>query len=95
MDRLPDRIMVYGVTGSGKTTMARRLHEIVAIPWQEVDQLTWEPGWVVVPKDTQRARIEEICARDRWILDTAYGNWIDVPLSRVQLIVALDYPRWF
>jgi hypothetical protein len=27
-------------------------------------------------------------------LDTAYGKWIDIPLERVQLIVALDYPRW-
>jgi hypothetical protein len=29
------------------------------------------------------------------ILDTAYAKWPDVPLERTQLIVALDYPRWF
>jgi adenylate kinase family enzyme len=55
--------------------------------------LTWEPGWVQVPAEEQRRRIEAICAGERWILDTAYSSWIDVPLSRVELIVALDLPR--
>jgi hypothetical protein len=31
---------------------------------------------------------------ESWILDTAYGKWLDVPLERVEVIVALDYPRW-
>ena len=30
----------------------------------------------------------------RWVLDSAYSSWIDVVLDRVELIVALDYPRW-
>jgi adenylate kinase family enzyme len=59
-----------------------------------VDDLTWEPGWVQVADDEQRRRMEALCAEDRWILDTAYGKWLDVPLTRVQLIVGLDYPRW-
>lgn len=89
------RIFVYGVTGSGKTTVAERLSEITGIAWHSVDELTWEPGWVPVPADEQRRRLEAICARPEWILDTAYGDWLDVPMSRAEVIVALDYPRWF
>lgn len=89
-----DRILVYGVTGSGKTTMAREIAARTGLPWHEIDDLTWEPGWVVVPVDEQRRRVAAICAGERWILDTAYGAWLEVPLERVQLIVALDYPRW-
>jgi hypothetical protein len=48
---------------------------------------------MLVPDDEQRRRIEAICFGDSWILDTAYSKWIDVPLARVQLIVALDLPR--
>lgn len=91
---MPKRILVYGVTGSGKTTLARQISEITGIPWQEVDQITWEPGWKVVPPEVQRDRIEKIVANDEWILDTAYGIWVDVPLQRAELIVALDFPRW-
>jgi hypothetical protein len=89
-----DRILIYGVTGTGKSTLAADLAGRTGIPWHSVDDLTWEPGWTGVPEDKQRQRIVEICAGDRWILDTAYDSWLDVPLARVQLIVALDYARW-
>lgn len=91
---MADRILLYGVTGTGKTTLAARLAERTGIPWHSVDDLTWEPGWTEVPLETQQQRIAEICAGERWILDTAYGKWRDIPLARAQLIVALDYPRW-
>jgi adenylate kinase family enzyme len=89
------RVLVYGVTGSGKTTAAARISAATGIGWTAVDDLTWEPGWVAVPDEEQRRRIEAVCARDSWLLDTAYGVWLDVPLERAQLVVALDYPRWF
>jgi adenylate kinase family enzyme len=91
---IPRRIMVYGVTGSGKTTLARKIGEKTGLPWHSVDDLTWEPGWKGVPEDEQRRRFQAICDGPEWILDTAYGSWRDVPMASVELIVALDYPRW-
>lgn len=86
--------MLYGVTGSGKTTAAARISAATGIACTCVDDLTWEAGWVQVCEEEQRRRIEEVCARDSWLLDSAYGAWLDVVLARVELIVALDYPRW-
>lgn len=91
---MAERILVYGVTGSGKTRLAERLSVATGIPWHSVDDLTWEPGWIAVPEDEQRRRINAICNEERWVLDTAYGMWLGVPLARVELIVALDFPRW-
>lgn len=88
------RVLIDGVTGSGKSTLARKIAEKTGLPWHSVDDLTWEPGWVVVPRDEQRRRIAAICAGERWILDAGYSSWVDVVLARVELIVALDYPRW-
>ncbi|MFC6021130.1 adenylate kinase [Plantactinospora solaniradicis] len=90
----PSRILVYGVCGSGKSALARQLAERLDLPLYPVDDLTWEPGWVQVPKPLQRQRIAAICDRDAWVLDAAYGNWMDVPLGSVDLIVCLDFPRW-
>jgi adenylate kinase family enzyme len=94
-DRGACRILIYGVTGSGKSVLGARLAAATGIPWYSVDDLTWEPGWVPVPADEQRQRIVDICQRPEWILDTAYGSWLDLPLGLAELIVALDYPRWF
>lgn len=87
------RILIYGVTGSGKSTLARNLAEALGRTWISVDDLTWLPGWKEVDSESQRALFNEICAQDDWILDTAYGKWLDVPLERVELVIALDYSR--
>ncbi|MEK8107038.1 hypothetical protein NKG94_21300 [Micromonospora sp. M12] len=55
--------------GSGKSTLAARLADQLGLPWCPVDDLLWLPGWVEVPVAQQRSRIEEICRRDRWIID--------------------------
>jgi adenylate kinase family enzyme len=89
-----ERVLVYGVTGSGKTTLARRIAERSGLPWHSVDDLTWEPGWIAVSADEQRRRISAICAGEQWVLDSAYSAWLDVVLGRTDLIVALDYQRW-
>ncbi|MDQ4051842.1 MAG: adenylate kinase [Actinomycetota bacterium] len=89
-----ERLVIEGVTGSGKTTAAARIAEATGIPWTSVDDLTWLPGWVAVEPEEQRRVISAICAGDRWLLDTAYGAWRDVPLARADLVIGLDYPRW-
>lgn len=88
------RILVYGVTGSGKSTTTRRLAELTGIPMTDVDSICWDPNWTPVDDAEQRRRFEAICAADTWLLDTAYGQWLDVPLARAQLIIGLDFPRW-
>ncbi len=88
------RILVYGVTGSGKSTLARQIAQRCGLPGYVVDDLTWQPGWVQLPPDVQRARFAAICAEDEWVLDSAYSSWRDVVLDRADLIVGLDYPRW-
>jgi adenylate kinase family enzyme len=87
-------MLIYGVTGSGKTTLAQKVAERTGLPFHSVDDMTWEPGWVGVPPEEQRRRIAAICAGERWILDSGYSTWVDVVLARADLIVALDYPRW-
>jgi adenylate kinase family enzyme len=89
------RIVVYGVTGSGKSTLAEQISLATGIPWYPVDELTWRPGWVEVPKEEQRQLIQALCGEPEWILDAAYGSWLEIPMSRAEVVVALDYPRWF
>jgi adenylate kinase family enzyme len=90
----PTRYLIHGVTGSGKTTLAEQIAARTGLPWHSMDELTWEPGWVGVPEDVQRQRGAAICAQEAWVMDTAYSSWRDLAVSRADVIVALDYPRW-
>jgi adenylate kinase family enzyme len=91
---MPRRVLLYGVTGSGKSTAAARVAERTGLPLTLVDELTWLPGWVPVDEEVQRETFTAIVAGDRWVLDSAYGAWLDVVLPRAELVVGLDYPRW-
>lgn len=81
------------MTGSGKTTLAAQMGERLGLPYHSIDDLTWEHGWVPVSEPEQRARVSAICAGDAWVIDSAYGMWLDIPLARADLIVGLDLPR--
>jgi adenylate kinase family enzyme len=58
------------------------------------DEIGWLPGWVERPRDEQRELASAIARSERWVLDSTYSHWRDVILARVELIVALDYPRY-
>lgn len=87
-------MLVYGVTGAGKSTCAQRLGAQTGMPVVLGDELTWLPGWVAVAEEEQRRIFAEVAAGEEWVLDTAYGLWLDLVLPRADLVVGLDYPRW-
>lgn len=89
------RVLLHGVTGSGKSTAAVRLAEVLDLPAHLVDdEIGWLPGWQLRDEAEQRALAARITEGDRWVLDSTYGSFREVVLPHVQVIVALDYPRW-
>jgi adenylate kinase family enzyme len=90
-DSFPSRIVVVGTTGSGKTTTARRIGEIIGAPHVELDALHWESNWTEADTETFRRRIVEATAGERWVVDGNYAKGRDLVWPRAELIVWLDY----
>jgi adenylate kinase family enzyme len=91
------RLLVVGCSGSGKTTMGRRLGQALGVAHTELDALNWDPGWrslTAEDPDEFRRRIAAIAAADAWVMD---GNYVKVGgdhWRRATAIVWLDTPRW-
>ncbi|MDN5562712.1 MAG: adenylate kinase [Luteococcus japonicus] len=93
--RTAQRVLCYGVTGSGKSTAALALGALLGLPVHLVDdEIGWLPGWRQRPVPEQRELAASMVAEPGWILDSAYGHWRDLVLPRAEVILALDYPRW-
>jgi adenylate kinase family enzyme len=87
-----NRISVIGTSGSGKTTFAGKLAEILRIPHVELDSLNWEANWTPAPKEVFRSRVREVIKVDRWVVDGNYGKDArDLIWERADTIVWLNY----
>jgi adenylate kinase family enzyme len=73
------RILIFGNSGSGKSTMARRLSAKLAIPHLDLDQLAWSSPGVRKPLVDSSRALEEFRARNEaWIAEGSYGDLIDL-----------------
>lgn len=85
------RIAVVGVTGSGKTTLARNIARLLDIRHVELDALHWAPNWTPVPDDVFQERAGRALDGDRWVVDGNYSKVRDIVWRRADTVVWLDY----
>ncbi|MDY7079719.1 MAG: adenylate kinase [Chloroflexota bacterium] len=85
------RIAVVGTTGSGKTTLARRISQCLSISHVELDALHWGPNWTPIPLELFRDRTAQALSGDTWVVDGNYSKVRDIIWSRADTIVWLDY----
>lgn len=86
------RILINGAPGSGKTTVARRLSTELSLPYTEIDSLFHGPDWTPRPRFVEDVR--RIADSERWVMEWQYTEARPLLLTRADLLVWLDLPRW-
>lgn len=92
----PKRMLVAGVSGVGKTTLARRIAAITGGPHTEIDALFHGPAWT--PRPEFLADVRSLIRTGSWITEWQYDAarpllaesaevlvWLDLPFVRVTL----------
>ena len=85
------RVVVIGTSCSGKTTLARQLSDLLAVPHIELDALHWKRHWEARPRVEFLRIVEKAVARDRWVTDGNYGTARDIVWSRATAVLWLNY----
>jgi adenylate kinase family enzyme len=88
------RIVVWGVTGSGKTTLARRLGEMLGLGVIELDAIRHARGWDSVEDAEMRMLLEQRMRElgDGWVLDGSYSMVHDVYLPHADTLIRVGLP---
>jgi adenylate kinase family enzyme len=87
------RVAVFGNAGGGKSTLARRLAEITALPLCVLDKLQFKEGGAAVPHDEYLRLHRDLLARETWIID-GYGDNTTVweRLDAADTLIYVDLP---
>ena len=86
----PHRVAVAGVSGVGKTTVARRVAEVLGCPHVEIDALFHGPDWV--PRADFVADVERFSAQEAWVTEWQYADARGLLAERADVLVWLDLP---
>lgn len=92
MKNLGNKIVVVGVSASGKSTFSRKLAKKLNLPLTLMDKIMWKPGWNYIGDDETVKKLEEISIQDKWIIE----GYITTPartflFDRADIIIYLDY----
>ena len=63
------KVAVFGNTGGGKSTLAKRLADLTRLPLYPLDLIQFRPGGDEVPRDEYLRAHAELLGRDAWIID--------------------------
>ena len=91
LPRPPRRVLVAGVTGSGKTTLSRRIAATWDLRHVEIDGLFHGENWT--PRPSFLDDVRAFAAEERWVTEWQYGEVRDLLAERAELLIWLDLPR--
>jgi adenylate kinase family enzyme len=85
------RIAIIGSTGSGKTTLAGQLSQLLHIPNIELDSLHWQENWAMTKLMLFRQQVDQALSAPAWVVDGNYAKVRDLIWPRATTLVWLDY----
>ncbi len=87
-----NKVIIIGCPGAGKSTFARKLQDKTQLPLYYLDMLWHKPDRTHITREEFDARLKEIMATDRWIIDGNYMRTIPMRLKECDTVFLLDYP---
>ncbi len=83
---------MIGCSGSGKTTFAKQLSQILNLPIVHLDRLYWCGNWEHIPqKEFDRQLLAEL-EKDTWIIDGNFNRTLPKRLQYCDTVFYFDFP---
>jgi len=88
------RVVVYGTTSAGKTTVAAHIARCLGVPHIELDAIFWLPDWTQKLPDEYKAEVSVLLERyqDGWVCDGNYRELRGITLPQADTVVWLWLP---
>jgi len=87
------KVVVFGNSGSGKSTYARTLAARMGLAHLDLDSIVWEPGKVAVqrlPEPVTASLQAFIDSNSAWVIEGCYGELVRAASAHCTLMVFLN-----
>lgn len=87
------KIIVIGLSGAGKTTLAKKLSHILSIPHTELDSINHQANWTAIDSKEFRKRVNNLTKQGGWVFCGNYFNDLGIDFwKKADTIIWCDYP---
>ena len=83
-----NKIIIFGLTASGKTTLAKKISKILKIKIYCTEDLVYKKKWTLkVTKEEFLKSLEKIIKKEKWIIEGVHSEWLSPALPKADLII--------
>jgi adenylate kinase family enzyme len=88
------RTVVVGNGGSGKSSLARSIAELIRAPAIDLDHIHWQGEAYGSRQDESVAKrlVAEVAAKPAWVIEGVYGWLVRLALPSATILIWLDLP---
>ncbi|MCH9630861.1 MAG: hypothetical protein S4CHLAM37_08670 [Chlamydiia bacterium] len=90
MDKF-QRVMVFGLPGSGKSNFCSRLAKLTSLPLHHIDKHFFYPRWVSRDKEEVLNIQKQIIAEEKWILDGNSMRTLELRFQRADIAILFNF----
>ncbi len=88
------RVVIYGGSGSGKSSFAMELGNLLYKKVIHLDDIYHQPGWKQIDPDEFQEIIDDTIAKESWIIDGNYSMVRHKILERATFVIVLKPPTY-
>ena len=90
------KIIIIGNGGTGKSTLAQKIGQELAIPVTYLDLIMWNKDWDRLPEREFKKKLDEITRTKDWLIEGwGYHSTLNDRIEKADVIIYLQFPLQF
>ncbi|MBN1914993.1 MAG: AAA family ATPase, partial [Parachlamydiales bacterium] len=81
------KILIFGIPGSGKTLLARKMSKELDLPVFHIDKHFFEKGWVERDHDHFLEDVKAVLKRENWIIDGNGMRTLEMRYKKANIVI--------